>query len=103
MARSNDPIPFPPFSQRVVTFVHAAQRHLQDGMRKCTEAQIQSRLKVCHECASYAEGFCRDCGCHVNNRPDFLNKLSWQSEACPQAKWAALTDISSEPPPEARL
>ena len=77
----------PPLAQRVVTFAAAMTNHVRDGMTKCDEPEIQSRLEVCQQCPSFTGTHCRECGCACSQKKTFFNKLAWRSERCPLGRW----------------
>lgn len=72
---------------RVVTFATAMTNHVRDGMTKCDEAEIQSRLEICQQCPSFTGTHCRECGCACSQKKTFFNKLAWRSERCPLGRW----------------
>ena len=98
--RPNDPPPYPPFTRVALTLASAIQKHVRDGMHKCTHEQFQHRFAICRSCTSYVDQYCRQCGCRVGSEPDFLNKLSWQSESCPLEKWGAISQSATNDSPE---
>ena len=77
----------PTLSQRVVTFAAAVKDHVSDGLAKCNDEEIQSRLAICEQCPSFTGSHCRECGCACNTKSTFFNKLAWRSEKCPLANW----------------
>ena len=68
-------------------FVKALTRHAADGLRKCTQEEVNHRLSICQLCPAFTGDRCRECGCRCNERKAFLNKLAWRSEGCPLGKW----------------
>jgi len=75
------------FSEQAWRFVAALTRHAADGLRRCSQEQVNERLAICQNCPEFAGDRCRECGCHCNERRVFLNKLAWRSEVCPLGKW----------------
>jgi hypothetical protein len=73
--------------QRVITFAGARRDHLQDGMAKCEQHEIEARLKICEQCPSFTGTHCRECGCACGGNATFFNKLAWRSERCPLGHW----------------
>ncbi|MES2789511.1 MAG: hypothetical protein V4719_07810 [Planctomycetota bacterium] len=75
------------FSGQAWRFIAALTRHAADGLRKCSQEQVNERLAICQNCPEFAGDRCGECGCHCNERRVFLNKLAWHSEVCPLGKW----------------
>lgn len=80
----DDPLQFPAQAWRFIT---ALTRHAADGLRQCSQAEVEERLAICRGCRSFLGDRCAECGCHCNDQRVFLNKLAWRSEACPLRKW----------------
>ena len=81
------PPPLPSLLQRVVTFAGALTAHLRDGLARCDDGEIQSRLQICQQCPSFTGTHCRECGCNCGSVNPFFNKLAWRSEKCPLGQW----------------
>lgn len=66
--------------------------HIRSGLPKSTQQQINDRFKICTNCESYSQQYnqCLECGCNINNRRIFLNKLAWADQECPLGKWHSL-------------
>ena len=79
----------PALLQQVRTFLSALTAHVKDGLAKCDDAEIQTRLAICQQCPEFTGAHCRKCGCACNGRSKFFNKLAWRSESCPLGKWLA--------------
>lgn len=75
------------FTEQAWRFITALTRHAADGMRKCSEEEVNERLAICQDCSSFDGDRCKECGCQCNERRLFLNKLAWRSEVCPLGKW----------------
>ncbi len=64
------------------------------GNPKCTEEEIAQRFEVCTTCdlfqAHEDSGVCThpSCGCNLNRKQVYLNKLAWADQACPIGKWS---------------
>jgi uncharacterized paraquat-inducible protein A len=58
-------------------------------MPKSSQAEINRRFKICVSCEYYneTENECGICGCNLNNRKIFMNKLAWLDQKCPEGKW----------------
>lgn len=82
--------PLPSLMLRVARFVPAIMRHALDGGRKRTENEVEELLAICEQCPLFRAdvGKCAKCGCNCSrNADEFLNKLAWRSERCPEGKW----------------
>jgi hypothetical protein len=77
----------PSVFQKAVTFTRALAVHAWTGMAKCSEAEIEARLKICKDCPAFTGTHCRECGCSCSSNQRFFNKLAWQTERCPLDHW----------------
>ena len=75
------------FPEQAWRFIAALTRHAADGLRKCSQEQVNERLAICQACPAFAGDRCQECTCRCNERRVFLNKLAWRSEVCPLGKW----------------
>jgi len=77
---------------RVVTFLKALWWHIWLGFPASSQAQIDHRFSICSSCEMYdaKNTQCLVCGCFINNKRIFLNKLAWADQECPNGKWGAL-------------
>jgi uncharacterized paraquat-inducible protein A len=66
--------------------------HVYSGFPKSSQEQINTRLEICKNCEYYASspGQCMICGCNINNKKIFMNKLAWADQKCPEGKWEKL-------------
>jgi hypothetical protein len=75
---------------KIKNFIKSLWFHVWLGFPKCTTEQIHQRFAICTEpCDMYNsnDSTCMMCGCNVNNRRIFLNKLAWADQECPIGKW----------------
>lgn len=74
---------------RITTFLKSLFWHINRGMPKSSQQEIDRRFSICLDCSSYnqKEKECGVCGCNVNNRRIFMNKLAWLDQKCPENKW----------------
>jgi uncharacterized paraquat-inducible protein A len=74
---------------RILTFLKSIFFHVWAGFPKCTQQQIDTRYKICLLCDSFdsINGQCKECGCNINNKKIFMNKLAWADQKCPLNKW----------------
>lgn len=74
---------------RLKTFCKSLFWHISLGLPKTPKDIINSRYQICLSCDSYDQQYaqCTECGCNINNKSQFLNKLAWADQECPLNKW----------------
>lgn len=74
---------------KVKTFIKSILFHIWAGFPKSTEEQINYRYNICLSCDSFDRDHeeCMECGCNINNKKIFMNKLAWADQQCPIGKW----------------
>lgn len=74
---------------RILTFFKSLIFHIYSGFPKSTQEEINYRYAICESCDSFnkQESQCNECGCNINNKRIFLNKLAWADQICPLNKW----------------
>lgn len=74
---------------KIITFLKALFWHVYSGFPKSTQSQIDYRYATCKQCESFdsADSQCLECGCNINNKKVFMNKLAWADQKCPLNKW----------------
>lgn len=77
---------------RLVTFLKSLLWHISLGMPKSSQKVIDHRFAICNSCDMYDTKLsqCLHCGCNVNNKRIFLNKLAWADQECPLHKWTKI-------------
>lgn len=77
---------------RLKTFIKSLYWHIQRGLPKSNQKTINFRFAICQECDRYdsINKQCTECGCNINNRKQFLNKLAWADQKCPIGKWDSI-------------
>lgn len=77
---------------KIKTFLKSLFFHISLGLPKSTYSQIQDRYIICLDCEKYnsQKKECGICGCMVNNKKIFFNKLAWADQECPIGKWDKL-------------
>jgi hypothetical protein len=80
---------------RIATFIKALFWHIYSGSPKSTQAEIDYRFNICIDCEFYDinNRQCLQCGCNINNKRIFLNKLAWADQECPIEKWTKIKKI----------
>lgn len=77
-------------STKIKNFIKSLFFHIYWGLPKCSQEQIAKRYATCSGgCDMYNkdDSTCMMCGCNVNNKKIFLNKLAWADQECPLGKW----------------
>lgn len=71
------------------TFLKSLFWHVSRGLPKSSKSTIQYRYSICLSCDSFDKinSQCLECGCNINNKSVFLNKLAWADQKCPLNKW----------------
>lgn len=74
---------------KVITFLKSLFWHISLGMPKSTQKQINERFDICYSCDMFDKenSQCLVCGCNINTKKIFLNKLAWADQKCPIDKW----------------
>lgn len=74
---------------RIKTFIKSLIWHISRGCPKSSQKLINQRYSVCLSCDLYDKKNkqCLHCGCNINNKRIFLNKLAWLDQKCPINKW----------------
>lgn len=77
---------------KIKTFLKSLFFHVSVGLPKSSHNQIKERYSICLSCEKYnsLKKECGVCGCLVNNRKIFFNKLAWADQECPIGKWKKL-------------
>lgn len=78
---------------RVITFIKALFWHIYSGSPKSTKTEILNRYLICKLCEEFNsdKNQCNVCGCNINLKKQFLNKLAWADQKCPIGKWDVIT------------
>lgn len=76
---------------RLITFLKSLLWHLSLGSPKSSQKIIDHRFFICLSCDKYDSNNhqCLVCGCNINRKKIFLNKLAWADQECPEGKWKA--------------
>jgi hypothetical protein len=74
---------------RLKTFFKSLFFHIKSGLPKANQSEIIYRYNICLSCEEFdsIKSQCSVCGCNVNKKSQFLNKLAWADQECPQGKW----------------
>jgi hypothetical protein len=72
---------------KITNFIRALYFHICAGMPKSSKEQIRIRYDICTSCDSFYNNQCLECGCNINNKKIFMNKLAWADQQCPLNKW----------------
>jgi uncharacterized paraquat-inducible protein A len=76
-------------SLRLITFLKSLWFHIWLGFPKSSQKEINERYNICLSCKDFdsKNSQCTICGCNINNKKIFLNKLAWADQECPIGKW----------------
>lgn len=72
---------------KIITFAKSLWFHIGAGMPKSSQSLINERHTICLSCDKYENDQCLVCGCSVNTKRIFMNKLAWADQKCPLEKW----------------
>lgn len=75
---------------KLQNFIKSLFFHVWLGFPKSTQEEISYRFEICtNNCDMYnkVDSTCMVCGCFINNKKIFLNKLAWADQECPLNKW----------------
>jgi uncharacterized paraquat-inducible protein A len=75
------------------TFLKSLWFHISSGLPKSTQEEINYRYSICLACEKFKKNKseCGVCGCNINRKKVFLNKLAWADQECPIHKWSKIT------------
>jgi len=74
---------------KIITFLKSLLSHIYSGRPKSTQSVINTRYDICLKCDRINDdkNICLECGCNINNKKIFMNKLAWLDQKCPLNKW----------------
>ena len=74
---------------RLKTFLKSLFFHIYSGFPKTTQKEIDYRYSICIDCENFDKNrsVCNICGCNIEKKKKFLNKLAWADQECPINKW----------------
>lgn len=77
------------FLRRINTFLYSLFWHIYRGFPKSSQDIINQRLSICKNCENFdfVHSQCLICGCNINDKKIFMNKLAWADQKCPINKW----------------
>ena len=85
------------FISKIKTFIKSLWNHILTGMKKSSSRQIKNRYKTCLACPYITIQFdshgdirrstCGKCGCNLSDKKEFMNKLAWKDQNCPEGRW----------------
>jgi hypothetical protein len=75
--------------KKILIFIKSLIFHIYWGFPKSTQEQINYRFSICNNCEFFDKEYsqCMECGCNINNKKIFMNKLAWADQQCPLNKW----------------
>lgn len=72
---------------KVLVFLKSLWFHIYNGFPKSSQEEINYRYNICCSCEFFNNNECLQCGCNINNKKIFMNKLAWADQHCPINKW----------------
>ena len=74
---------------KIKIFLKSLFFHIYRGFPKSTIDEIKHRYSICLKCDKFdsEHSECMVCGCNINQKRIFLNKLAWADQECPIGKW----------------
>jgi hypothetical protein len=77
---------------RLKTFIRSLVFHIYAGSPKTTQQEILYRYSICENCDQFnkIKSQCDVCGCAIDQKSKFLNKLAWADQECPLNKWSKI-------------
>lgn len=77
---------------RIKTFIKSLFFHVKAGLPKSTKEEILYRYNICINCEDFNinKSQCNICGCNINKKSQFLNKLAWADQECPKSLWSKI-------------
>lgn len=74
---------------KVKLFLQSLWFHISRGLPKCNQEEILNRYNICLSCEHFnaLKNQCNICGCYLSRKKQFLNKLAWADQKCPENKW----------------
>jgi hypothetical protein len=76
-------------AHKITNFIRSLIWHAYSGFPKSSQELINNRLSICNSCEmlDIINNQCLECGCNINNKKIFMNKLAWKDQKCPLDKW----------------
>jgi len=71
----------PNLAKRAFSFAKSATEYVRSGMENVSEAQYETRLKICEVCPFRKDTQCTKCGCYIEL------KAKWATSTCPDNRW----------------
>lgn len=74
---------------KIKNFIRSLIWHAYSGFPKSDQQLINKRFAICNDCEMFSatSNQCLVCGCHINQKKIFMNKLAWKDQKCPMNKW----------------
>jgi hypothetical protein len=74
---------------RLKVFIQSLLFHIYNGFPKASQKEIDQRYSICYMCNHFDKqnNQCKICGCFISTKKQFLNKLAWADQSCPDNRW----------------
>jgi len=53
----------------------------------CADHQVEKRYSVCNTCEFFNNNTCTKCDCIITRNLNYMNKLFFKDQECPELKW----------------
>jgi hypothetical protein len=79
----------PSIINKIKNFLKSLFWHIYAGFPKSSQELINNRFAICSGCDFFDKynKQCLHCGCSINQKAIFMNKLAWKDQKCPTDKW----------------
>jgi len=83
------------FAKQTKRYMNARQKWTQNGKPVRSQERINEIFKTCQRCPHFTGSACSLCGCRITMKGNFMNKLAWATESCPDnpPRWEADVDV----------
>jgi len=74
---------------KIKNFIQSLWFHVGAGLPRSSQQVIEYRYNICKSCELFdsINKECTVCGCMINKKRQFFNKLAWADQSCPEGKW----------------
>lgn len=53
----------------------------------CNDDQVEKRYSICKNCEFFNKNTCTKCDCVITRNLNYMNKLFFKDQECPELKW----------------
>ena len=77
----------PTIIQKAWNYIEARKKWKAAGSPERTDEEAQQLLTICKACDYLIAGSCSLCGCPIDRKKWWGDKLKWATEHCPDKRW----------------